>query len=85
MRRAVLLVGAVTVAVALVSAASGAAGSVQARWVIRDLGTLGGPESTLPDGGASGAMAINTHNQIVGSATTKTGQQHAVLWTLRSG
>ena len=40
---------------------------------------------TLPDGGASGAMAINNHNQIIGSATTKTGQQHAVLWTLRSG
>jgi probable HAF family extracellular repeat protein len=40
---------------------------------------------TLPGGGASGAMAINNHNQIIGWATTKTGQQRAVLWTLRSG
>ena len=30
-------------------------------------------------------VAINENGQIVGSATTKTGQRHAVLWTLRSG
>jgi probable HAF family extracellular repeat protein len=42
-----------------------------------DLGTLGGRYSE--------AMAINENNQIVGSATTKSGQTHAVLWTLRSG
>jgi uncharacterized membrane protein len=41
------------------------------------LGTLGGNRSE--------AVAINEHNQIVGSSTTKTGQQHPVLWTLRSG
>ena len=31
------------------------------------------------------AAAINSHGQIVGWATTKNGQTHAVLWTLRSG
>jgi len=42
-----------------------------------DLGALGGR--------GSGAVAINNHNQIVGWATTKTGEKHAVLSTLRSG
>jgi len=42
-----------------------------------DLGTLGGTDSA--------ATAINSHGQIAGWANTKTGQQHAVLWTLRSG
>ena len=31
------------------------------------------------------AVAINEHNQIIGYSTTKTGKQHAVLWTLKPG
>ncbi len=31
------------------------------------------------------ANAINDRDQIVGEATTKTGQTHAVLWTLEPG
>ena len=42
------------------------------------LGTLGG-------GKTSHATAISERGQIVGWATTKTGQRHAVLWTLRGG
>lgn len=45
--------------------------------MMTDLGTLGGPSSF--------AAAINDHGQIVGSSTTKTGQTHAVLWTMRRG
>ncbi len=41
------------------------------------LGTLGGASSF--------AAAINNHGEVIGSSTTKTGQTHAVLWTLRSG
>jgi probable HAF family extracellular repeat protein len=41
------------------------------------LGTLGGKQSA--------AIAINNHGQIVGWSTTKSGQKHAVLWTLRPG
>ena len=48
MRRILLLLGAVVVAVVLVSVASGSAGSGQVRWVIRDLGTLGGKRATRP-------------------------------------
>ena len=40
---------------------------------------------TLPGGSKSYASAINNKGQIVGWATTKNGQKHAVLWTLRSG
>ena len=36
-------------------------------------------------GRSSDANAINNQGQIVGWATTKNGQKHAVLWTLRSG
>ena len=45
--------------------------------VMVDLGTLGGKESE--------AVALNNHNQIAGWATTKSGQRHAVLWTLKTG
>jgi probable HAF family extracellular repeat protein len=45
---------------------------------ITDLGTL-------PGGTASKALAINERGQIVGLSTTKNGQEHAVLWTFRSG
>ena len=42
------------------------------------LGALAGAKNTR-------AVAINEHDQIAGSSATKTGQRHAVLWTLRSG
>ena len=45
---------------------------------ITDLGTL-------PGGTNSRAVELNDGDQVVGWATTKTGQRHAVLWTLRSG
>jgi probable HAF family extracellular repeat protein len=44
---------------------------------IRDLGTLGG-RSTYP-------AASNDRGQIVGTSTTRGGQEHAFLWTLRRG
>lgn len=47
------------------------------RGKISDLGTLGGD--------ASRAAAINDNGQIIGYSTTKSGQRHAVLWTLRPG
>ena len=72
MRRLMLLVGAVAVAVVLVSAASGSAGSGQAGWVIRDLGTLGGRDSD--------AVAVNERGQIVGSSTTAAGETRAFVW-----
>jgi probable HAF family extracellular repeat protein len=39
----------------------------------------------LPGGRTCAPTAINEHNQIVGSSGTKTGNRHAVLWTLRLG
>ena len=98
MRRMLLLVGAVAVVVVVAvsvgaflasgpsgggttTGAAGVTGPVvptQGRWVTTDLGTL-------PGGSKSYASAINNKGQIVGWATTKNGQKHAVLWTLRSG
>jgi probable HAF family extracellular repeat protein len=42
-----------------------------------NLGNLGARDN-YPTG-------INDHGQVVGSASTRTGQQHAVLWTPRRG
>ena len=36
-------------------------------------------------GGTNFYEGFNNHNQIVGWATTKNGQRHAVLWTLKTG
>ena len=70
MRRRMLLVGAlavIAVSAVLVSGASGSAGSMQSRWVIRDLGKWK-------------PTAINARGDIVGSrATSKCGGQ-PVLW-----
>ena len=58
--------------------AGGAAGSVQPRWVITDLGTLGGKKSE--------ATAINDRGQIVGWSDTKLKDKdgypvgHVFLW-----
>ena len=59
----------------------GASGSLQRAFVwqngvMSDL-TLGGPYSN--------AVAINERGQIIGRSTTRNGDRHAVLWTLRRG
>jgi probable HAF family extracellular repeat protein len=69
MRRTMLLACVAAVGVALVS---GASGSVRARWVIRDLGTLGGRQSVV--------AGINGRGQVVGWSTTAGGLRHAFLW-----
>jgi probable HAF family extracellular repeat protein len=51
---------------------SGSATQVQARWQIRDLGTLGGRESY--------AAALNEKGRIVGWAETRKGKTHPFLW-----
>ena len=75
MRRWVSPVGAMAVValcVALVAGGCGSAGSVQARWVVRDLGTLGGTRSD--------AVEINERGQVVGGSLTGGGKWHAFLW-----
>ena len=74
MRRVMGTVGAVAGVVAtavLMGGASGSAGSGEAVWVIRDLGTLGGKVST--------ASGINERGQIIGSSRRR-GCDHAFLW-----
>lgn len=44
---------------------------------VTDLGTLGGTSSA--------AFGINDNGQIVGSATTSSGDSHAFLWTAKKG
>lgn len=59
-------------------ASSEGAPQAEARWVMRDLGTLGGPTSD--------AVAVNTRGQVVGTADTKrkgaygSPVRHAFLW-----
>jgi len=85
MRGFTLLV-ALVVGVAVALGASGAAspsGSGQARWVITDLGTLGGKVSE--------AVAINELGHVVGNSADASGRERAFLWrggkmiTLRFG
>ena len=76
--RRLLVACVVLVAGVLVSLAVGAPGGATAgRWVIRDLGTLGGP--------ASGSGAINERGQIIGGADKARHEEswrfrHAFLW-----
>jgi probable HAF family extracellular repeat protein len=72
MRLSMLLV-VVSVAALMVSGASGSAGSVQSRWVVRDLGTL-------TDGFYSEATALNERGQIVGVETPDWKSSHVFLW-----
>jgi probable HAF family extracellular repeat protein len=53
-------------------ASSGGATQAEGRWVITDLGTLGG--------GFSEAVAINERGQIVGMAYIKSGRGHTFVW-----
>ena len=85
MRRLTLLLSVVVV-VAVALGASGAAspsGSAKARWVITDLGTLGGKLSE--------AVAINELGHVVGNSADASGRERAFLWrdgkmiTLRFG
>jgi probable HAF family extracellular repeat protein len=71
-RRTLLLALAGIAVVFVVAAAARPAGSVQARWVIRDLGTLGGQYSE--------ALAVNGRGQVVGYSTVKGGGYHTFLW-----
>ena len=78
MRRLMLLVGAVAVVAScavLATGASGSAGSGQARWVITDLGTLGGKASY------ASASAVNERGQVVGeSATSAKSGYYPFFW-----
>lgn len=86
MRRLMLLAGALAVVVAGVAAVAGVSRatspvSAQSRWVITDLGTLGGRY-----GRVSAAFSVNNRGQIVGASGVGligAGRMHAVLWQNR--
>jgi probable HAF family extracellular repeat protein len=78
MRRLVSSAGFAVLLAGVVVASSGGATQVEARWVIRDLGTLGGKGSG--DFLSGGPAAINQQGQIVGSSDTRRGTTHAFLW-----
>jgi probable HAF family extracellular repeat protein len=58
--------------VLLLGASGAGSGSVQQRWAIRDLGTLGGAYSV--------AEAINERGQVAGTSRTATGERHVFHW-----
>jgi probable HAF family extracellular repeat protein len=68
---ALLIVGLASLA-SLVPGAAPAGADVTTRWVVSDLGTLGGKESY--------AAAINSKGQVVGWARTTKGKTHPFLW-----
>ncbi len=76
MRQLLMLVSVVLAGIVLLLDASAAtpAGSVQARWVGRDLGGFGGPYR-------GSATALNERGQVVGSATTTTATGSRTLRT----
>jgi len=67
MRRFALLVAGLALLTGVAATVSGGGTQAEARWVIRDLGTLGRKDSV--------AAAINDRGQIVGSST-----EQAFLW-----
>jgi probable HAF family extracellular repeat protein len=70
--RRVLIVVSLLAGVVLVGVSGAGSGSLQQRWVIRDLGTLGGQSSA--------ALAINERGQVAGTSRTATGERHVFLW-----
>ena len=74
MRRLLLLLIGLLALAGVAVASSGGATKAQARWVIGDLGTLGGDESY--------AVAINNHGDIVGTSQVERGssREHAFFW-----
>jgi probable HAF family extracellular repeat protein len=73
MRRVLIVVSLFVGLVVLLAGASGAgSGSLQQRWVMRDLGTLGGAYSV--------AEAINERGQVAGTSRTATGERHVFHW-----
>jgi len=73
MRRLLLASVVALVAGAAASLALDASGAAPAgRWVIRDLGTLGGASSE--------AWTVNERGQVVGTSGTGRGEVHAFLW-----
>jgi probable HAF family extracellular repeat protein len=72
MRRLALLVAGLALLAGVAAAVSGGGKQAEARWVITDLGTLGGKTSN--------AVAINGRGQVIGSSRTRSGADHAFLW-----
>ena len=78
MRRFAVLAASVAVALIAVLASASSQAATRGRWVITDLGTLGGPHGK--------AMAVNNQGLIVGKAATKAKDtrgrpiSHAFLW-----
>lgn len=73
MRRLLVACVVAVVAGVVVSLAAGGSGATPAgRWVIRDLGTLGGDWSE--------AVAINAGGEVIGSSFTATEGSHGFIW-----
>jgi probable HAF family extracellular repeat protein len=72
MRRVLIVVSLLAGVVLLVGVSGAGSGSVQQRWVMRDLGTLGGAYSV--------AEAINERGQVAGTSRTATGERHVFHW-----
>jgi probable HAF family extracellular repeat protein len=73
MRRVLVVVSLfVGVVVLLVGASGAGSGSLQQRWVIRDLGTLGGVHGV--------GLAINERGRVAGTSRTASGERHVFLW-----
>jgi len=76
MRRFLMLVAGLALLAGVAATVSGGATEAKTRWVITDLGTLGGKGSKA----YVKVYDINERGQIVGSSETASGNQHAFLW-----
>ena len=72
MRRLMLLVAGLALLAGFAATVSGGGTQAEARWVITDLGTLGGKSSE--------AVGLNDRGQVVGWSKTKKGSRRAFLW-----